>query len=403
MRSISSQGSLRGHRADYGLILALSTLVLFGLVIIYSISPVLSRQLFDDANKNTFLYAQLRNIFVAIIVGIVCSRIHWRKWRNYLPVLIIASGLSLLFLLIPGLAITEKGATRWVGIGSFSFQPAEILKFSTLIGVAVYGSSLSKFSLSDPKKTLWPAVGLMGLLGLFVLILQKDMGTMLVLVSIVVIIFYASGASIKQFNRMILIGVLAGIASIAIFPHRVDRVLTFFNPSADLGGTGYHLNQALIGVGSGGLLGVGVGKSVQVFGYLPEAPSDSIFAIIAESFGFVGALATVLLLGFILYRGFRIALNTRDKLAKLLALGIVAWIGSQSVINISAIIGLVPLTGIPLPFLSYGGTSLTVAMAAMGILINLSKHTERGNYANTSKRWGHRGTYNSANRGNPSS
>jgi cell division protein FtsW len=380
----------RGHRADYSLMIAVCILLLMSLVVIYSISPVLSHQDSGDVNKNIFFYKHLRNMAIALLVGIACSRMRVRKWRSLLPVLIVGSGLSLLLLMIPGFAINVKGATRWVGIGPVSFQPAEILKLTTLVAIAAYGSQLNSASLKDARKTLWPALGLLGSLGLFVLILQKDMGTMLVLAAIVVTVFYVSGIATRQVGYLLASGLMMGIVSIVLFPHRVERVVTFLNPSGDLADTGYHLNQALIGVGSGGFLGLGIGKSVQVFGYLPEAPSDSIFAIIAESFGFIGAFGTLALISFIIYRGIKIAVSAPNRFSQLLAIGIVAWIGTQSLVNIAAILGLIPLTGIPLPFISNGGTSMITMMAAVGILLNISKHTERGVYADSTQWRRHR-------------
>jgi len=190
-------------------------------------------------------------------------------------------------------------------------------------------------------------------------------------------------------------GIGAGLAAIAAFPHRMSRILTFLDPTKDTSGTGYHINQALIAIGSGGVLGVGLGHSIQVYGYLPEAANDSIFAIIAEEFGLIGSLAIVTLFGFVVYRGLLVARSAPDTFSRLTATGISVWFGLQAAINIGAMLSIVPLTGIPLPWISYGGTSLIISMLGAGILLNISKYTIREeSNANRSERRGDSRAYN---------
>lgn len=370
----------RSHRADLSLVVIAGVLLMIGLVVIYSISPILSHKLADDAGRNIFTYGQLVNIAVATAAFVIVSRINWRRWEQWLPWVVGAALISSLLLFIPQLAIDtggSLGATRWLGIGSLSFQPAELMKFATLLVAASWFAKLSAQDLKDTKKVLWPSLILLAIISMFVLIHQKDMGTMLVVTAIVIGVFFVSGASLKQLGALLGIGTAFGLLNIVLLPHRLERVLTFMNPDSDLSDSGYHLYQSLIAVGSGGLFGLGLGKSVQVYGYLPEVANDSIFAIIAETFGFVGAGIVIALFGLLIYRLLENGRYAPDKFSQFLCVGLAVWIGSQALLNISAMLGIVPLTGITLPFISYGGSSLLFVMIAMGIVVNISRNSVR--------------------------
>jgi len=367
----------RKQRPDYGLIVSTGALLAMGLVIIYSISPVLSHKLLGEVSRNYFLYGQLTHISLGVVALLIAANIHYQVWQKYLPVFLIVAGLSLLLLMIPGVGVTKNGATRWVDLGIFSFQPAEILKFSLLLLLSKYYASLASDEIKSPRRMLWPTAGLLALVALFVMFLQRDLGTMLVIAAITISTFFAAGADIRQLATLIAIGLGGGVLSILIFPHRLARIATFLNPEQATSSTGYHLNQALIAIGSGGLLGLGIGKSIQVYGYLPESANDSIFAIIGETFGFIGCLAVLMLFGVLIQRILKVASQAEDKFGQLLAVGVAVWIGSQAIVNIGAMLGLIPLTGIPLPFLSYGGTSLISILFTLGIVINISKYQKR--------------------------
>lgn len=386
MMALAGNNLLRRHKPDYLLVLSLVVLLVLGLVIIYSISPVLSHKIIGDGSRNHFLFGQLWHVGVGIVAFGLAASLRYQRWQRLLPVLIVASALALLLLMIPGVAITKNGATRWIGIGDMSFQPAELIKFTLVILLAGHFARLGARSLADKTKTLWPVVIVLAIVSAFVLFAQRDMGTMLVIGAIIIGVFFASGVSLKQVATLLGIGTTVGIGSILLFPHRIARIATFLNPDQDVTSTSYHLNQALIAIGSGGLFGLGLGKSVQIYGYLPEAANDSIFAIIAETFGLLGSLIVFAAFGLFLYRGYLIAVGAPDRFGQLLALGIVIWVGAQAIINMAAMLGIVPLTGIPLPFLSYGGTSLTFVMAAAGVLINISKYSKRGAYADSTIR-----------------
>lgn len=370
-------------------------LTLVGLIVIYALSPILSHRLLDDVSQNYFMYGQIRNILLALVAFFIAVNINWTKWKSkLLPILIIASIAALVMTFIPGLAITEKGATRWVGMGPFSFQPSELIKLTVVIGVAAWFASLKEKELKDYKRTLAPAIGLLGVVSLFVLVHQRDLGTMLVIAAVVVAIFFASGVSLKQLGVLLGIGGTFGAASIALFPHRMERIRTYFSPGDNLAETGYHLHQALIAVGSGGMFGLGLGRSVQVYGYLPEAANDSIFAIIGEMFGFLGASFVLILFGLLIFRMLMVAEGAPDRFSQLLVVGVLAWLGTQAVVNMMSMLGIIPLTGIPLPFVSYGGSSLLFMMIALGIVVNISKYTVRRPYADRSSRRRQRRTHN---------
>lgn len=389
------QSLRRRHSPDYLLISAMALLMGLGLVIIYSISPVLSHKLLGEVSDNHFLYGQLVHVTLGTGLFVLASNIHYSRWQKYLPALIVVCGFLLMLLLIPGVAVSKNGATRWVGLGPFSAQPAELMKLTMVLFLAQQWSGKWQQDPQAQKRQFRLALLAFALTAVSVLFLQRDMGTMMVLAAIIFGLYFVAGASLKHLLRLSAIGLSTAIGSILLFPHRIARFLTYLDPSETAATTGYHLNQALIAIGSGGLWGLGIGKSIQVYGYLPEAANDSIFAIMGETFGFVGSVVVLGLFTLLIYRGIKIGLNAPSRFSQLLALGITIWLSAQIIINMTAMLGLVPLTGIPLPFLSYGGTSLVVSATALGILANISKYTKRGDYAQN--RFGGRGhgrTYN---------
>lgn len=370
----------RSHRADLSLVLIAGIMLVISLVVIYSISPVLSHKISGDTGRNIFTSRQFVNIAVATVAFIIASRVNWRLWEKWQPWLVGAALISSILLFIPQLAVDtggNLGATRWLSIGPLNFQPAEFIKFVALIVTASWFAKLTGDDLKNPKKVLWPTLAVLAVISLFVLIHQKDMGTMLVVTSIIVGTFFVSGASLSQLGALLGIGTAFGALNIFLFPHRVERVLTFLNPDGNINDSGYHLYQSLIAVGSGGLFGLGLGKSIQVYGYLPEVANDSIFAIIAETFGFVGAFMVIALFGLLVLRLIQNGRYAPDRFSQFICIGVAVWIGSQAALNISAMLGIVPLTGITLPFISYGGSSLLFIMIAMGIVVNISRYSVR--------------------------
>lgn len=366
----------RGHQPDYILALLTFILLAIGLIMMYSISPVLSYNLLHSTSRNYYFFGQLENIAAALLFFAISYAIPYSTWKRYAVPLIGVACLALFCLLIPSLSFATNGATRWLKLGPFSFQPAELLKLAFILYLAAWLERRGAY-VRDFWEGLLP-FGLM-LLGasIVVVLFQRDMGTAMVLAGAVMGMFYASGAKWRHVATLMAAGLGGGWLAIITFPHRLSRLTTFLDPSKDPTGAGYHISQALIAVGSGGLLGVGLGRSISIYGYLPEAPNDSIFAVIAEEFGLIGSLIIIGLFGCLVYRGLKIAKDAPDSFSRLVAVGISLWLMFQALINVAAMLSLLPLTGIPLPFISYGGSSLVFTMIGAGILLNISKYTVR--------------------------
>ncbi|MFZ2299954.1 MAG: putative peptidoglycan glycosyltransferase FtsW, partial [Candidatus Moraniibacteriota bacterium] len=265
------------------------------------------------------------------------------------------------------------GAARWVEIGPVSFQPSEVMKLSIILYLAAWLSSKGKTKAADFFEGFVPFLAILSIVG-FLIIKQPDTGTLGLIFLISLSIFFASGANLLHMASLFFGGLAFLAILIKIAPYRLQRFLVFVNPEYDPQGSGYHVTQALLAIGAGGVFGAGLGQSRQKFNYLPEPVTDSIFAILGEEFGLIGTVIVVMLFLFVAWRGLRIARLAPDEFGRLVAVGIVSWIVFQAFINMGAISGLIPLTGIPLPFISYGGTSLAVLLASVGILLNISKH-----------------------------
>ena len=373
----SNLQAMRKHKPDYLVVMIVGVLLVLGLIVIYAVSPALSYRLLGDYSENYFLYKQLMNIGIGVVGFIVASKMPIHIWKRLLPLMILACVISLILLFIPGIAVSQNGATRWIDIGILSFQPAELFKLTTLFYLAFFLGEKTDDELQNPYHTLVPVGIILAIIGFIVVVLQRDMGTMMTLVAIIIGMFYLADVSLKQFFIMIAALVAGAVASIVLFPHRIERLFTFLNPGSDVEGTGYHVHQALIAIGSGGLIGLGLGRSVQVYGYLPEAANDSIFAIWAEKFGFIGSLAVLGLFSALLYRLYLVTSQSQNRSTKLVAGGVLLWISSHVVINVGSMLGIMPLTGITLPFLSYGGSSLLFMLIALGVVLQLSRYTER--------------------------
>lgn len=337
------------------------TFVFIGLLAIADSSAPQALDNFGD--KYYFLKQQVFSAFVGLVSMLIVANINYNFWKKIATPLFFLSILLLLIVLIPHFGIHALGARRWIDLGFVSFQPSELVKFS----LAVYLAKLA----SSNKKALAYFIPLLVVLGL--IMLQPDLGTALVVSIIGFSQIFLSGVSILYFLGALISGVLGVIILILFSPYRRERLLTFFETTRDPLGKGYHIRQILLGLGSGGLLGVGLGESRQKFLFLPEASTDSIFAIIAEELGFVGSLILIILFVYFIVKVFKIASQAPDKFSQILVFGIASWIGGQAFLNIASMVSLVPLTGIPLPFISYGGTSLIALMTACGIVLNISR------------------------------
>jgi cell division protein FtsW len=379
----------RGHRGDYVLALTVFILLAFGLIMMYNINPALSQKLLGRVDSGYYFRGQLINIAAGVAAFTVATHVYYQRWRQWALPLLIFAIFAVLLLMVPGLNTHKNGATRWLDLGPVSFQPAELLKISLVIYLAAWFER-RRDDLKSFMDGVVPFVVMLGVTSIIVVIFQRDMGTMMVLALAALGMFYVAGIRLKHLAIVLAAGATAGWLAIVSFPHRLSRLLTFLDPSKDSSGGGYHISQALIAIGSGGVFGLGLGRSVQIYGYLPEASNDSIFAVIGEEFGLIGALLILSLFGLLVYRGIEVARKAPDTFSRLVATGITLILLFQAFINIAAMLSLVPLTGIPLPFISYGGSSLVIMMFATGLLFNISRYTvtEGAAYADSRNRRG---------------
>ena len=361
---------------DRSLLLAVFALLGIGLLMIASAGVAYGKVRFGD--EYFFLKQQCVGFTVGIISLFIVSRIDYHIFRKFVVPLFFLAITLLILVFIPGIGTTVYGAARWIELGPFSFQPSEVMKLAIILYLAAWlsGKQQEKNN-ADFFEGYVPFIAILSLVG-FLIIKQPDTGTLGLIFCITLSVFFVSGARLSH----ILLTILAGIGTLGILirlaPYRMERFLVFLNPGHDPLGSGYQLRQALMALGSGGWFGAGLGQGRQKFNYLPEPVTDSIFAVLGEEVGFIGAMVVVGLFLFVAWRGLRIAQRAPDAFGKLVAVGIVSWIFIQAMINITAISGIIPLTGIPLPFISYGGTSLAVILTAVGILLNISKQARLG-------------------------
>lgn len=356
---------------DTPFLLVLCAIVLFGLLIFTSAALGLLAR----GNGASFSSVAVSQLLLGLVCGsIACfilAKIDYRLWRTYTPYMFGFAMLLTLLVFVPGVGVELKGAARWVHVGPLSFQPEEVLKFATIAFLsAIYAMRLK--SVPTLKGGLLPLVGITGSAAL-ILILQPNTAGVVMLVAASVGVLFAAGGRIKHLTIIFLIGVAAiGVAAYS-YPHVADRIHTFFNSSSDPQGLGYQIQQSLIAVGSGGVTGRGFGQSIQKFSYLPEPIGDSIFAVAAEEFGFAGSTVLVLLFTTLGVLGLRIAARARDPFGGLMTVGFVILIVGQSFFNIASTLGLVPLVGVPLIFVSHGGTALAMALAEVGVILSVSR------------------------------
>lgn len=361
----------RKQHSDYLLSLMIFGLIAFGLIVIYSVTKYTSLDLTNNATDKYYLMKQLFAVVLGIVIWLVFQAIDYKFWqKNSATCLFVTLFLLALPVVLSPLHITSAG--RWINIGSFQFQPAEFGKLSFLIYLSGWFANAGE-NIEKIKKMFWLFIGVVGFVS-FLLLMQKDLGTLSVYVLIAAGTFIMAGAPLYQiFGAGGLAAFLVWLA-VKIEPYRMQRILTFLNPTDDNLSAGYHIKNALIAVGSGGLLGLGFGQSKQQYLFLPEAHTDSIFAIISEELGLLRASLVVIVFTLVALRGLKVVKNAPDIFSRLLSSGIIIWIFFQMFVNIAAMFAIIPLTGIPLPFISYGGTSLIVLLAAVGILTNISKY-----------------------------
>ncbi|KKP59897.1 MAG: Stage V sporulation protein E (Required for spore cortex synthesis) [Candidatus Roizmanbacteria bacterium GW2011_GWA2_34_18] len=337
-----------------------------GLIFIFEASAVNSSRQFGDSLH--YLKSQVVWIFLGLIIMTIFSFIDYHRLHFISFISLIIAIILLVVVLIPGIGFKAGGSRRWIDFGFFNLQPTELAKFSIII-------YLSSWFTNKEKKRFLPFITLIGFL-VFLIILQPDMGTAIIIFLLSLTIYYFSGANLADFVVIFGGALVSFYFLIKTSPYRFNRLLAFFNPAIEPLGISYHINQIFISLSSGGLFGRGFGASRQKYLFLPEAHTDSIFAIIGEEYGFIGALVLISLYFVFIYKIYHLIRLAPDRLSKLVAIGIFAFFNIQFIINLAGIVGLFPITGVPLPFLSYGGSNLLISFALIGIMMNIEKRVK---------------------------
>lgn len=374
---------MRRHKSDRTIAALTFVLLCIGLIVIYAIGPmranVMNSVYGSNVGENDFFIQQLRNVILSLVVIVLVFKIPYQYMRKYAKFvmfggLILCGILFGLSLINSPLAKCELGACRWFNLGGFSLQPAEILK----LGLVLYLAQLIAERKAEGKlgsSDFWIPFAIVSILSLgFVVVAQKDLGTGIAIAAIILSMLFMSGVKMRYFIGVLAICLAGGVASIVVSPHRMERLMTFHSEDSS---DAYHIENAMIAIGTGGFWGVGMGNSVQATGYLPESINDSVFAIMGETFGFVGLVVVIGCFTALLMRLLRTANYLENDEESLVVIGVFAWATAHVVVNVASMTGLLPLTGITLPLLSYGGTSMLFTAAALGIALQLSCYTSR--------------------------
>ena len=360
------------QKIDLWLMLLILALVGIGLMMVSSASVVDSWKNFGS--NYYFLVRQLWAALVGLIALIIATMIDYRIWQRLAPWL--GAGVIVLLILphVPGLGLTLQGAQRWISVGGLSVQPSEFVKLLAILYTAAWLAARAD-RMGNARTTFWPFAFGIGGLTLWILI-QPDAGTAMTLAATLFLMYVVAGARSSHILALVGIGIV-GVALMLTSPYRTERLMTFFNPNQAVLGSGYQINQSFVAIGSGGWTGLGFGQSLQKYLFLPEVQTDSIFAITTEELGFIRVMLILALFGAIAYRGFSIARRVTDPFGRLTAFGVSTIFFVQMLVNAGAMLGVVPLTGVTLPLISFGGSSLVATLAGLGILLSISKHIER--------------------------
>lgn len=356
-------------KIDYKLFISVCILALFGTIMIYTSSQIWAEFKFNDSFK--FFKNQFIFFIIGIIIMFILSKIDYNLYKKKSNLIIFICFLLLVLVLIPGIGIVRNGSRSWFGIGGFGIQPSEAAKVGLVIFVSKYLSNNYNI-MYNIKKGVIPILSVI-ILFFMLIMLEPDFGTAMVITMSLIAMIFVSKVKISFFLKIGLVGLLGIIALIIIAPYRMARIVSFLNPWSDPLGSGFQIIQSLYAIGPGGLFGMGLGKSIQKHFYLPEPQTDFIFSIISEELGFLGVLIISTIFLFIFYRCIKISMNTKNLFGKYLSFGLSFTIIFQTILNLCVVIGLVPVTGVTLPFISYGGSSLLVSMASIGIILNISR------------------------------
>lgn len=353
------------------LLLAVILISLFGLLMIYSSSNIWAEYKYNDPYK--YLKSQAIFLIIGYILMIIISKFPYQNYKKLANIIFLTCNIMLILVLIPGIGTVRNGSRSWFGIGSLGLQPSEFTKLGLIIFTSKYLANNTK-ELKDIKKGVLPILGVL-LLIFGLIMLEPDFGTGVVIVMTIIVLLFISGVKINFFIKIGILGLLGVIILILIAPYRLERIISFINPWTDPLGSGFQIIQSLYAIGPGGLLGLGFGNSIQKHFYLPEPQTDFIFAIISEEFGFLGVLIISTLFITIIYSGLKISMRCQDNFGKFLAFGITFGLAFQTILNLMVVVGLLPVTGVTLPFLSYGGSSLLISLINIGILLNIDKNS----------------------------
>ncbi len=360
---------MKTKRVDTFLMIAVFIIGLFGIIMIYSASSIWAEYKFHDAFK--FVKAQGIFFLAGIVLMNALLKIDYSVYQKHANKILGICFLLLVLVLIPGIGTVRNGSRSWFGLGGFGIQPSEFAKIGLIIYVSKYLANHRK-EMRDIKKGVLPILMVIGVFFLLIM-LEPDFGTAMVIVLTLVCMIFVSGVKVSFFVKVGFMGLLGIVGLILVAPYRMARIVSFLNPWTDPLGSGFQIIQSLYAIGPGGLLGQGFLNSHQKHFYLPEPQTDFIFSIISEEFGFLGVLIVVSFFFFLFYRSLKISMRTEDAFGKYLSFGLAFGILIQAVLNLCVVVGLIPVTGVTLPFLSYGGSSLLVSMASMGIILNISK------------------------------
>lgn len=360
-------------RVNFDLVIVVLTLILLGigLVMVHSASSVISQQKFGDA----YYYAKRQLLWagLGLFLMFVMANYDYHRLRQWAPKLMGVAFLFLAVVLIPGVGVNRGGSQAWLGIGSFGIQPSEFAKLALILFLAHYLADSQERMQSFRKGFLPPLM--MALVAVGLIMLEPDLGQSVVIMGTTIILLFAAGARLGHLASLAGLGLVAFAGLVAAAPYRIKRIVAFLDPWQDPQGKGYQIIQSLYALGSGRLVGLGLGNSRQKYLYLPEPQTDFVYSILGEELGFLGGATVLLLFATLVWRGFRTALFAPDEFGSLLAAGITGMIAVQVLINVGVVTGSIPATGITLPFISFGGSSLTLMLTAVGILLNISRQS----------------------------
>jgi len=368
------------QKFDYMLAVVVAVLVILGILVLASVSATFSQEKFGRTTYYLF-HQMICGLVFGIILGFVAFKIKLSTLKKWAWLFILINLIFMALVFIPRLGIVAGGAPRWMNLGFVSFQPSEFLKLTFIFYLSAWlANRTEKKSFKKTKKelkfTLIPFLVIIGIIAIL-LTKQSDVSTLGMIILIAALMYFSANTPLWHSALIILISSVGFLVLVKIAPYRTMRLRVLLGSIKDPMGIGYQIEQSLIAIGSGGILGLGLGTSIQRFGFIPQTMSDSIFAVFAEETGFIGSLVLIFLFLVLLWRGFRISKRSPDKFSQLFAIGISSWICIQAFINIGAMIGILPLTGIPLPFISYGGSHMVAELIGIGILLNISKSSKK--------------------------